>query len=220
MPVPQFLSDLLALLYALATPAATLTLVAAGLSMRTDTGGMNFHLSGRTAKWIVWTVILLTVPQILHWIGTQGVHIPDDPGNIASPWISGSSTAFKNFAAWVLNNFVPVAAAFLVLKSTLDAAAGESPLPSVIGAIFLLTIPTTKTLLSGWNDGTDTATADILQQFWNYIARQIMPAAACLAVVGAVLNLVQRKPYARLIFASLGFFCVTGLLALVQAMAK
>jgi hypothetical protein len=42
--VPQFLSDLLALLYAIATPAAAVTLIAAGLSLRTE-GGMNFHLS-------------------------------------------------------------------------------------------------------------------------------------------------------------------------------
>jgi hypothetical protein len=49
MPVPQFLTDLLSLLYAIATPAAALTLVAAGLSLRTE-GGMNFHLTGRTGK--------------------------------------------------------------------------------------------------------------------------------------------------------------------------
>jgi pilus assembly protein TadC len=36
MPVPQFLSDLLSLLYAIASPAAVLTLVAAGLSLRTE----------------------------------------------------------------------------------------------------------------------------------------------------------------------------------------
>ena len=217
MPVPQFLLDLLAVLYALSIPAATLTLVAAGLSLRE--GGLNFHINGKTGKWMVWTAILLTVPQILQWIGTQGVNIPSDPGNIQEAWIAGSLNTFKNFVALILNSFVPVAAAFLVLKATLDGAAGDNPLPSVIGAIFLLSIPTTLALLQGWNDGTDTATTNILQQFWNYIADRIMPAAGGLAVVGCVLNFVQKKPYARLVFAALGFFCLTGLFKLIQAMA-
>jgi hypothetical protein len=115
MPVPQFLSDLLSLLYAIASPAAVLTLVAAGLSLRTE-GGMNFHLTGRTGKWIMWTVILLTLPQILQWVGAQGVQIPGNPGSSSSGWISVVGTAFQNFVSLVLNNFVPVAAAFMVLK--------------------------------------------------------------------------------------------------------
>jgi hypothetical protein len=46
-----------------------------------------------------------------------------------------------------------------------------------------------------------------------------MPPAAGIAVVGAVVNFVQRKPYARLIFAAIGFLSLTGLFHLVQAMA-
>ncbi|MDQ1452207.1 MAG: hypothetical protein QOK38_2073 [Acidobacteriaceae bacterium] len=218
MPVPQFLSDLLSLLYAIASPAAVLTLVAAGLSLRTE-GGMNFHLTGRTGKWIMWTVILLTLPEILQWIGAQGVPIPGNPGSSSSGWISGVGTAFQSFVSLVLNNFVPVAAAFMVLKATLDAAGGDSPLPSIIAAIFLLSIKATKLMFQGWNSGSETATTDMLQQFWNYIAGTIMPSAAGLAVVGAVANFVQRRPYARLIFAAIGFLSLTGLFHLIQAMA-
>jgi hypothetical protein len=218
MPVPQFLTDLLSLLYAIATPASALTLVAAGLSLRTE-GGMNFHVTGRTGKWIMWTVILLTLPQVLHWIGTQGIHIPDNPGSSGSSWISGNAAAFQNFVNLVVNNFVPVAAAFMILKATLDAAAGDNPLPSIIAAIFLLSIKATTLMFQGWNSGRDTATTDMLQQFWNYLAGSVMPPAAGIAVVGAVVNFVQRKPYARLIFAAIGFLSLTGLFHLVQAMA-
>jgi hypothetical protein len=218
MPVPQFLTDLLSLLYGIATPAAALTLVAAGLSLRTE-GGMNFHVTGRTGKWIMWTVILLTLPQVLHWMAAQGIHVPDNPGSNGSGWISGITTAFQNFVNLVVNNFVPVAAAFMILKATLDAASGDNPLPSIIAAIFLLSIKATTLMFQGWNSGSDTATTDMLQQFWNYLAGSVMPPAAGIAVVGAVVNFVQRKPYARLIFAAIGFLSLTGLFHLVQAMA-
>jgi hypothetical protein len=179
---------------------------------------MNFHLTGRTGKWIMWTVILLTLPQILQWIGAQGIQIPESPGSSSSSWIYGVGTAFQNFVSLVLNNFVPVAAAFMVLEATLDAAGGDNPLPSIIAAIFLLSIKATKLMFQGWNSGSETATTDMLQQFWNYIACMIMPSAAGLAVVGAVANSVQRKPYVRLIFAAIGLLSLTGLFHLIQAM--
>jgi hypothetical protein len=52
----------------------------------------------------------------------------------------------------------------MVLKATLDAAGGENPLPSIIAAIFLLSITATKLMLQSWNSGSDTATTDMLQQ--------------------------------------------------------
>jgi len=49
MPVPQFLLDLLQLLFDLAVPAAFCTLAAAGVSLRQE-GGINFHINGRRAN--------------------------------------------------------------------------------------------------------------------------------------------------------------------------
>jgi hypothetical protein len=72
MPVPQFLLDLLQMLLDLAVPAAFLTLTAAGVSLRHE-GGTNFHVNGRTGKWVLWTVVLLTLPQLLSWIAAQGI---------------------------------------------------------------------------------------------------------------------------------------------------
>ena len=54
MQPPQFLLDLLQLLLDLAVPAAFCTLAAAGVSLRHE-GGINFHVNGRTGKWILWT---------------------------------------------------------------------------------------------------------------------------------------------------------------------
>jgi len=218
MPVPQFLNDLLALLLRLAPVAATLTLVAAGLSLRSE-GGMNFHIQGKTGKWIVWTVILLTVPQILQWIGAQGINIPGNPGSISAGWMNTIYSAFQQFVNFIVTSFIPVAAAFMVLKATLDTASGESPLPSIVAAIFLLTVPATKSLLQGWNSGSQTATTDMLVSLWNYIAGTIMPSAAGLAIIGAVINFVQRKPVMRYVFAAIGFLTLTGCYQLIKQMA-
>jgi len=65
MPVPQFLLDLLQLLFDLAVPAAFCTLAAAGVSLRQE-GGINFHINGRAGKWILWTVVLLTIHSFSH----------------------------------------------------------------------------------------------------------------------------------------------------------
>jgi hypothetical protein len=69
-------------------------------------------------------------------------------------------------------------------------AAGENPLSSILAALFLMSISATMQLLQGWNSGGEYATTDMLTSLWNYIAGQIMPAAAGLACVGAVINFV------------------------------
>jgi hypothetical protein len=114
---------------------------------------------------------------------------------------------------------VPVIAGYFVLKATLDTAAGENPLPSIIAALFLMTLSATMQLFQGWNSGGQYATTDMLGSLWNYIVGQIMPAAAGLACVGAVVNFVRHRPWTRLVFSAIGFLCVTGLLKLFQAMA-
>lgn len=80
----------------------------------------------------------------------QGIPTPGNPGSSSSRWISGVGTAFQNFITLVLNNFVPVAAASMVLKATLDAAGGDGPLPSIIAATFLLSIKATKLMFQGY----------------------------------------------------------------------
>jgi hypothetical protein len=219
MPVPQFLLDLLQLLFDLAVPAAFCTLAAAGVSLRHESG-TNFHIGGRTGKWILWTVILLTIPQLLSWIAAQGITIPSASGSVGTSWLASMETIFKNFVNQiVVAKLVPILAGYFVLKATLDGASGENPLGSIVAALFLMSLSATMQLLQGWNSGGQYATTDMLGSLWNYIVGQIMPAAAGLACVGAVINLVRHRPWTRLIFAAIGFLSVTGLLKLFQAMA-
>jgi hypothetical protein len=219
MPVPQFLSDLLQLLLAMAVPAAFCTLAAAGVSLRHE-GGTNFHVNGRTGKWVLWTVVFLTLPQLLSWIAAQGITVPSGSGSIGTSWLASMQTIFTNFVNQiVVAKFVPVLAAYFVLKACLDGAAGENPLASIVAALFLMSLSATMQLLQGWNDGGQYATTDMLTSLWNYIVGQIMPAAAGLACVGAVINFVRHRPWTRMVFAAISFLSVSGLLTLFQAMA-
>jgi hypothetical protein len=219
MPVPQFLLDLLQMLLDLAVPAAFLTLTAAGVSLRHE-GGTNFHVNGRTGKWVLWTVVLLTLPQLLSWVAAQGITVPSGSGSVGTSWLASMETVFKAFVNQiVVAKMVPVLAAYFVLKATLDGAAGETPLPSIIAALFLMSLSATMQLMQGWNSGGQYATTDMLTSLWNYIVGQIMPAAAGLACVGAVINFVRHRPWTRMVFAAISFLSVSGLLKLFQAMA-
>jgi hypothetical protein len=219
MPVPQFLLDLLQMLLDLAVPAAFLTLTAAGVSLRHE-GGTNFHVNGRTGKWVLWTVVLLTLPQLLSWVAAQGITVPSGSGSVGTSWLASMETVFKAFVNQiVVAKLVPVLAAYFVLKATLDGAAGENPLPSIIAALFLMSLSATMQLMQDWNSGGQYATTDMLTSLWNYIVGQIMPAAAGLACVGAVINFVRHRPWTRMVFAAISFLSVSGLLTLFQAMA-
>src|ERR1700719_2614103 len=129
MPVPQFLLDLLQLLFDLAVPAAFCTLAAAGVSLRHEGG-----------------------------------------------------TIFQNFVNQiVVAKLVPILAGYFVLKATLDGASGENPLGSIVAALFLMSLSATMQLFQGWNSGGQYAMTRMLPSLWNYIAGQILPAAAGLA---------------------------------------
>jgi hypothetical protein len=216
MQTPQFLLDLLQLLLDCAAPAAFCTLAAAGVSLRHE-GGINFHVNGQTGKW---TVVLLTLPELLQWVAAQGINIPSGSGSVGTSWLATMETIFKNFVNQiVVAKLVPVIAAYFVLKATLDGAAGENPLGSIIAALFLMSLSATMTLFQGWNSGSQYAMTDMLVSLWNYIAGQILPAAAGLACVGAVINFVRHRPWTRQVFAAISFLSVSGLLSLFKTMA-
>src|SRR3984957_2772112 len=218
MPVPQFLLDLLQMLLDLAVPAAFLTLTA-GVSLRHE-GGTNFHVNGRTGKGGLWTGVLLTLPQLLSWVAAQGITVPSGSGSVGTIWLASMETVFKAFVNQiVVAKLGPALAAYFVLKATLAGAAGEHPLPSIIAALFLMSLSATMQLMQGWNSGGQYATTDMLTSLWNYIVGQIMPAAAGLACIGAVINFVRHRPWTRMVFAAISFLSVSGLLTLFQAMA-
>ncbi len=218
MTIPQILTDLLALLFDLAVPAALCTLVLAGMALRQE-GGVNFEAGGRFQRWILWSAILLTAPQLLSWFAAQGINLPPQAAGVSSPWLRAMETGFRGFVSdFITARLVPVLAAFLVLKAALDGAQGKNPLASVIPAMFLLGASSTLQLMQGWNSGSTFATADLLASLWNYLAGTILPLAAGLAVVGPIINYSRNKPFVSMIAAALAFLSVSALWKLVQIM--
>jgi hypothetical protein len=216
--LPQIIVDLMKLLFDMAVPAAICTMVLAGIALRQE-GGVNFQAGGKFQRWMLWSVILLTLPQFLSWFAAQGISLPPQGGNISSPWVASVETSLTGFVSNVLvSRLIPILAAFCVLKAALDGAEGHSPLPSIIAGIFLLSVSGTVQLMQSWNSGSEFATTDMLTSAWNFLAGTILPEAAGLAVVGAIFNYARHRPFMPLVGSGLAFLSVSGIWKLVQAM--
>jgi len=219
MTLPQIIVDLLTLLFDLAVPAAICTMVLAGIALRQE-GGVNFQIGGRFQRWVLWSVIFLTLPQFLSWFAAQGITMPAQGGGIGSAWVASLQTSLSGFVTnVVVAKLIPVLAAFCVLKAALDAAEGQSPLPSVIAGIFLLSVSGTVQLMQSWNSGSEFATTDMLTSAWNFLAGTILPEAAGLAIVGAIFNYARHRPFMPLVGSGLAFLSVSAIWQLVRAMA-
>jgi len=217
--LPQIIVDSMKLMFDLAVPSAICTMVLAGIALRRE-GGLDFQAGGHFQKWILWSVVFLTLPQLLSWLAAQGITMPAQGGSIGSPWVVSLETTFNNFVSGVVvTRLVPVLAAFFVLKAALDAAQGQNPLGSVVTAIFLLGVSSTIELMQSWNSGSEFAMTDMLGSIWNFLAGTILPEAAGIAVVGAILNYARHRPFMPLIGSGLAFLSVSALWKLVQAMA-
>jgi hypothetical protein len=168
--------------------------------------------------WIFWAIVFLTLPQLLLWFSGFGLNVPIAPsgGTAFLNVLRIDLTSFVN--DFVVGVFAPVMAAWMVLLAVIDIAEGRSPLYSVLGSMFLLSVASTLTLLQSWNSGTKFATTDVLAGLWTYTTSRILPAAAGLAIIGAVLNFAFGKPSLRLVCAAGGFLTVSALWRLVRAM--
>jgi hypothetical protein len=218
MTLPQIIVDLMKLLFDLAVPVAICTMVLAGIALRQE-GGVNFQMGGKFQKWALWSVILLTFPQFLSWFAAQGISMPPQGGSISSPWVVSVETSLIGFVSnIVVARLVPILAAFCVLKATLDAAEGHSPLSSIVAGIFLLCSSGTVQLMQSWNSGTEVATTDMLTAAWNFLVGIILPEAAGLAIVGAIFNYARHRPFMPLVGSGLAFLSVSAIWTLVQAM--
>ena len=218
MPTPQILADIIRLLIQL-LPAMTLVcLVLAGIALRME-GGSTFVIGGGFTKWILWGIIMLTLPQLLLWFNFFGLPVPSTAGAIGTSWLAGMRTDVATFINdFIISRLTIVVAAYFVVRAVLDAAHGNHPLASIVAAMFFLAIPTTASLIATLQTGTRFAAVDVLDGLWNYLAGRIMPAAAGLAVIGSIFNFVTHRPAMRLIAAALGFLTVSALWRLVQQM--
>ena len=218
MTTPQMLLDLVRLMLALATPAALLCLTLAGIALRRE-GGTNFWIGGGFSRWMFWAVVFFTLPQLLSWFPSFGVSTSVPSGAIGMGWMSSFANDATTFVTnFVVNRLAVVIAAFFVLRAVLDVADGGNPLASIVTSMFLLSIATTAALLKGWNSSGPYATTDVLAGAWTYIVSRIMPAAAALAVVGAIWNFWQNRPWMRLMGCAAAFLTVAALWRLVTQM--
>ncbi len=218
MQAPQLLNDIISVLLLLAPSAAVLSLVLAGVNLRRE-GTMTFAIGGGFTKWMFWAVIFLTLQPLLSWFSSFGVSTQLPSGGIATGWLSNFQADLSQFIShFVLQRLVPTLAAFFVLRAVLDVASGQHPLPSILAAMFLLGTQTTYSLLQSYNTGTQYATVDVLDSLWNHLAGTIMPIAAVLALVGAILNFATRKPFLRLVAVSLAMLTTSGIWKLVTSM--
>ena len=221
MQTPQLLSDIANAMMLLAPSAALLCLVLAGISLRHETGGVNFAIGGGFTKWMFWAVIFVTLPGLLIWFSNSGVRVPSLGGGISTAWLSSFETDVSSFVQnLVIARMILVLAAFMGLRAILDVAEGENPLLSILAAFFLLGVQTTYTLIQQYNTGTQYAITDVLASLWTYLASVIMPTAAGLGVFAAIIKFALGKPAMRLVAVSLALLCVSGLWALLQAMAQ
>ena len=218
MTLPQIVADLMKLLFDIAVPAAICTMVLAGIALRQE-GGVNFQVGGKFQRWALWSMILLTLPQFLSWFAAEGISMPVQSAGIGSPWVTSVENSFTGFISnVVIARLVPILAAFCVLKATLDAAEGYSPLASIIAGIFLLSVSGTVQLMQSWNSGTEFATTDMLTSAWNFLAGTILPEAAGLAIVGAIFNYARHRPFMPLVGSGMAFLSVSAIWKMVQAM--
>ena len=218
MPAPQLLNDVISVLLLCAPSAAVLSLVLAGVNLRRE-GTMTFAIGGGFTKWMFWAVIFLTLQPLLSWFSSFGVPTALPSGGIATSWLSNLQADLSQFIShFVMQRLVPTLAAFFVLRAVLDAASGQHSLPSILAAMFLLGTQTTYSLLQSYNTGTQYATVDVLDSLWNHLAGAIMPIAAVLALIGAILNFASRKPFLRLVAVSLAMLTTSAIWKLVTSM--
>lgn len=218
MGTPQLLNDVISVLLLLAPSAAMLSLVLAGVILRRE-GTLTFAIGGGFTKWMFWAVVFLTLQPLLSWFTSFGLAVPLPSGGIATSWLANFQSDVSQFVSnFVVQHLVPTLAAFFLLRAVLDAASGQHPLPSILAAMFLLGTQTTYSLLQSYNTGTQYATVDVLDSLWNHLVGTIMPIAAVLALVGAILNFATRKPFLRFVAVSLAMLTVSAIWKLLTSM--
>ena len=218
MATPQLLYDIVSVLLLLAPSAAVLSLVIAGVSLRRE-GTVAFAIGGGFTKWMFWAIVFLTLQPLLSWFTSFGVPVPLPGGGIATGWLASLQADLAQFVTnFVMQRLVSTLAAFFVLRAILDAASGQHPLPSILASMFLLGTQTTYNLLQSYNTETQYATVDVMDSLWNHLVGTVMPIAAVLSLVGAILNFATRKPFLRLVAVALALLTVSAIWKLLLSM--
>src|SRR5438874_18744 len=107
MPIPEMLIDIVRLLLQLAPAMALVALVLAGISLRFE-GGSTFLIGGGFTKWMLWSAILITLPQLLMWFGFFRLAVPPTSGPIGTDWLDTIGIDVADFVGSFIVNRVAV----------------------------------------------------------------------------------------------------------------
>ena len=220
--MPPFLQNVYSLLSSLSVVASLSCFVLAALRLRAE-GGVNYDANGGFFKWILWGAIMLTLPSITIWLRSEGIQIDvltvGSSGGVS--YVTMIERPVTDFVYnYLVPHIVPVLAAALVFKAVLDGAEGLSPLPSIVAALFLLSIQGFFTMASTWeNNSNPYGTANFLMSMFQYAAYTLSPLIGAMCVVGAIFNYVRGNTWGHLVFSALGFLSLTGLWLLLQTFA-
>lgn len=216
---PPFLTGLYGLLIGAAPYMALGCFVAAAVSFRSG-GGLNFEFGGGFTKWIFWGMVFLSLPAIPTFLTAAGIPL-QTPGtsSTSSPYLSGLLGLVQNFTSnYLVSHLVPVVGAALVLKALLDSAEGNSPIPSLVSALLVLSVQALWTMAQSWSLSSDQyGVADGLMNLVNWFGSNVCPVAGALCIIGAVVNFVRGKPWGQLAITSIAMMCFSGIWLLVKS---
>lgn len=215
--VPPFLSGLYTLLIGAAPFMALGCFVAATISFRSG-GGMNFDFGSGFVQWIFWGVVFLSLQGLPSLMSAAGIPMTAISGT-TPVYIANLLKAVTFFTqTYLITKVVPLVGAALVLKALFDSAEGNSPVPSLISALLVLSTSALWTMASAWSLSSDQyGVADGLMNLVNWFGSNVCPAVGALCVIGAVVNYVTNKRWGQLAITALAMMCFSGIWLLVQA---
>lgn len=189
-------------------------IIAAGFSLRGD-GGASIHLGGNFSRWMIWSLIFLCLPGLPSLMSALGFSVLQVPGGAAGGGAVGLiTTAVTTFVqTFLLGKLAPIVAGYLVLRALFESAEDKSPMPSIVSAIFVLSLNGIWALAKGWvGGGTDAYSLTTgLEGGMNYLANTICPIAAVFCVIGAVIDCLRGKRFAHFIYTALAMGTVTAI---------
>lgn len=191
-------------------------LVAAGVALRGE-GGTNFQVGGRFSRWMFWALLfgaLPSVPALLTHFGVPGITGSFSGGSAEFGGLVGAVQGFVQ--VWLVDKLVPVIAGCFVLKAVLDSGQGSSPLPSLVVAIFLLSVNGVYVMVRQW-DGTGAfAITTGFSAALQYVGTTVCPISASFCFIGAVVQYIKGGRWGYLVLTGMGLLSFTGIWAMVQ----
>jgi hypothetical protein len=195
-------------------------IVAAGVALRSE-GGINFGMSGGFAKWMVWAFIFVaipTVPLIINSLTNNSV------GGLTASFSGGTSEftslgvgAQNFFHTWLVGKVVPSIAGYLVVKAILDSNDGESPMPSLVSAIFVLSVSGIWSMAKSWVGSDQYGIATGMSGALSYLLATLCPIGAIFCFIAAVVQSVKGDRWGRLVISGIAMLSATGIWTLVKS---